>query len=90
MPLTADGAREAAVVAKGRTTCTLGPAPDAAAEEAPTAAEMGPVAEEVGPVAELGPEVEVSAGGVGPWRTYGRKEWAPLVFAIVGPEGEQT
>ena len=34
--------------------------------------------------------MEVPVGGVGPWCTCGRKEWARLVFAIVEPEGEQT
>ena len=52
-------AKEAAVT-EGRATGTLGPA-QAAAEEGAAAVEMGL-------------EVEVPAGGVGPWRTLGLKE----------------
>ena len=48
----------------------------------------GPAAE--GPTAAEEPVVEVPAAvGVGPWRTCGLKEWAPLVFPIFGPEGKQ-
>ena len=61
----------------GRTTGALGPALEdgPAAEEGPAAATsaVGDPA-----VAEEGQ----AAGGEGPWRTRGRKVWAPLVFAI--------
>ena len=56
--------------------------------EGATAAE-GAAAAEGSAAEKLGPGVEVSVGGVGPWHTRGLKERAPLVFAIVGPEGEQ-
>ena len=80
MPRTSVGAGEVAAIVEGCATGTLGSAPAAAAEE------VGPATEKVGPIAELGPGVEVPAEGVGPWRTCGWKEWAPLVVAIVGPE----
>ena len=76
----------------GRAAGTLGSAPAAAAKgavmaEGPATIEELAAAEE--PVVE-GPAVEgPEAGGVGPWRTYGLKEWAHLVFAIFGPEGKQ-
>ena len=64
-----------------RTVGTLGPAPATAAEGAVTAE---------GPAAAEEPAVEgPAAEGVGPWCTCGLKEWAPLVFAIFGPEGKQ-
>ena len=43
------------------------------AGEAPTTRELGS-ASELGPKTTAAPGVEVSAGGVGPWRTRGRKE----------------
>ena len=71
----------------GRAAGTLGLAPVAAAEGVVTA--EGPATK--GPAAAEEPAVEgPTAGGVGPWCTCGLKEWAPLVFTIFGPEGEQT
>ena len=69
----------AAAAAEGPATGTLGPTAEAAAGEASAAREAS-VAGELGSAAELGPMVmetpgvEVSAGGVGPWHTRGRKE----------------
>ena len=56
---------------------------------------MGRAAGTLGPATEGQAAVEEPAvegpatRGVGPWCTYGLKEWAPLVFAIFGPEGKQ-
>ena len=55
---------------------------------APAAATEGPTAEGSAAVEELVVEGPM-AGGVGPWRTYGLKESAPLVFSIFGPEEKQ-
>ena len=62
MPWTAAGAGEATAAAEGRTAGTL----------APAAGEL--VAAALGPAATAALEVEVPVGGVGPWRTHGRKE----------------
>ena len=69
-----------------RAAGTLGPAPTAAAKGAGDGIEAGGI----GAGYSRGAAVEgLAAGGVGPWRTCGLKEWAPLVFAIFGPEGKQ-
>ena len=53
--------------AEGPATGALGPTAEAAAGEAPTAGELRSAT-------TAAPGVEVLAGGVGPWRTRGRKE----------------
>ena len=57
---------EAVATAEGHAAGALGPVA-AAAGEAPTARELGPAATSA-------PEVEVSVGGVAPWRTRSLKE----------------
>ena len=49
----------------------------------------GPAAVEELAVAKKPAVKGPTAGGVGLWGTCGLKEWAPLVFAIFGPEGKQ-
>ena len=49
----------------------------------------GPTIEGLAAAEEPTAVEEPAAGGVGPWRTCGLKEWAPLVFAIFGHEEKQ-